>query len=59
MVGNDVEEDLIAFKLGMKTFLIEDYMINRNSKDIIVTQRGSYQDLYEFVCSFKEGGKNL
>ncbi|AIS52153.1 haloacid dehalogenase domain-containing protein hydrolase [Thermoanaerobacter kivui] len=49
MVGNDVEEDLIAFKLGLKTFLIEDYMINRNSKEIVATQSGSYKDLYEFV----------
>lgn len=49
MVGNDVEEDLIAFKLGMKTYLIEDYMINRNSKKIVATQRGSYKDFYEFI----------
>lgn len=57
MVGNDVEEDLIAFKLGMRTFLIEDYMINRNSKNIVATQKGSYKDLYEFVLSLKEGDK--
>lgn len=32
MVGNDVEEDMIAGRLGMKTFLLENYVIDRGSR---------------------------
>lgn len=31
MIGNDVEEDLIARKLGMKTWLVEDNLIHRGT----------------------------
>ena len=34
MVGNDVDEDMIAQTLGMKVFLLTDCLINRNGKDI-------------------------
>lgn len=49
MVGNDVQEDLIAAKLGMQTFLIKDNMINRNNEKIEATYSGSYNDFYKFV----------
>jgi len=49
MVGNDIDEDLTAQKLGLKTFLIEDYIINRKSKEIVSTRRGSFEDFYNFV----------
>lgn len=51
MVGNDVQEDLVAGDLGLKTFLIEDHMINRDEVDIICTYRGSYEDLYKYIES--------
>ncbi len=31
MVGNDIEEDMIAGSLGMKTFLLEDFIIDRGT----------------------------
>jgi len=49
MVGNDVEEDMIAHRLGMKTFLLEDYIISRNADIPPVDYRGSYRDLYDLV----------
>lgn len=49
MVGNDVQEDLVAASLGMKTFLIDNYMIHRTQEEIITTYRGSYEDFYDFV----------
>jgi HAD superfamily hydrolase (TIGR01549 family) len=49
MVGNDVEEDLVASKLGIKTFLIEDNIINRNNMEVIADNRGSYKEFYDFV----------
>ena len=49
MVGNDVQEDLVAGQLGMDTYLIEDYMIHRTDEEIKATYRGSYQDFFDFV----------
>jgi hypothetical protein len=49
MVGNDVQEDLIAGKIGIKTFLIKDYMIHRTEEEIISDYIGSYEDFYKFV----------
>lgn len=56
MVGNDVQEDLIAGELGIETYLITDYMINRNDEIIKSTYQGSYEDFYEFVQGLKALG---
>ncbi|QCX32392.1 HAD family hydrolase [Caloramator sp. E03] len=49
MVGNDVSEDLIAGKLGIKTYLITDYMINKNNIEPKADYVGTYEDFYNFV----------
>lgn len=49
MVGNDVEEDLVAKELGMQTFLVEDYLLNRKGKPIVTDYRGTIKDLYQFI----------
>ncbi len=49
MVGNDIEEDMIAKKLGMKTYLIEDHIIGTITEDLIIDYKGNYEDFYEFV----------
>ena len=49
MVGNDVSEDMIAEKLGMKVFLLTDCLINRENKDISSYPSGSFFELVEFV----------
>lgn len=49
MVGNDVEEDMVAETLGMKVFLITDCMINKNNKDISVYNHGNFEDLKNFL----------
>jgi len=49
MVGNDVQEDLIAGKAGIKTFLIKDHMIHRTGEEITSDYIGSYEDFYRFV----------
>lgn len=51
MVGNDVGEDMIASKIGIKTYLIEDYAINKDKEDINIDCRGNYKDFYEFTKS--------
>jgi FMN phosphatase YigB (HAD superfamily) len=49
MVGNDVQEDLIAAKLGIATYLITDFIIHRTKDPITTTYQGTYSDFYSFV----------
>lgn len=49
MVGNDVEEDVIAGELGMKVFLITDCLLNKKGKDISVYPHGGFTDLYAWL----------
>lgn len=49
MVGNDVQEDIIAGKLGIKTFLITNNLLHRTEDDIAADYIGEYEDFYEFV----------
>jgi FMN phosphatase YigB (HAD superfamily) len=49
MVGNDVEEDLAAGKLGIKTFLIKNHMINRKNVEPNPDYIGTYEDFHNFV----------
>lgn len=47
MIGNDVQEDMMAAKLGMETWLITDDLINRHPDvhDDHVTWRGNREEL--------------
>lgn len=49
MVGNDVNEDMIAEELGMKVFLLKDCLLNKNNKDINLYPNGSFDELIEFI----------
>lgn len=49
MVGNDVEEDMVAAKTGMKTFLITDCLISRNGTDISSMNTGSFEEFLEYA----------
>lgn len=51
MVGNDVQEDMIASKIGIKTYLIKDHIIHRNDDDVIADYIGYYDDFHDFVKS--------
>lgn len=50
MVGNDVGEDLPAARIGMKTFLVEDMLIDK-ADGIKPDRRGKLSDLFAFVDS--------
>ena len=45
MVGNDVDEDMVAGKLGMEVFLLTDHLINKSGTDINAFPHGSFDDL--------------
>lgn len=49
MIGNDVGEDMIAEKLGMKVFLLTDCLINKHNTDISAYPHGSFEELMAFV----------
>lgn len=48
MVGNDAGEDMITEKLGMKTFLLTDSLIDRGL-DITQWPRGSFPELLAYI----------
>lgn len=51
MVGNDVDEDMVAETLGMKVFLLTDCLVNRSGRDISVYPHGSFEELKKFISA--------
>jgi FMN phosphatase YigB (HAD superfamily) len=49
MIGNDVEEDLSAQALGIRTFLVEDCLLNPKNLPIETDYRGSFADLAAYL----------
>ncbi|MBQ9148084.1 MAG: HAD hydrolase-like protein [Oscillospiraceae bacterium] len=49
MVGNDVGEDMVAEKLGMRVFLLTDCLINRKGADIEQYPHGGFDALMTFI----------
>ena len=54
MVGNDVEDDMVCEDIGMKVFLVEKYLINKENKDISRYPHGDFNDLVKYVKSLGE-----
>ena len=49
MVGNDVGEDMVAEKLGMRTFLLTDNLINKHGADISRWRHGGFEELFAYL----------
>lgn len=49
MVGNDVQEDMIISQLGVKTYLINNHILNRTTEPIQVDHQGDYEAFFDFV----------
>ena len=49
MVGNDVDEDMIASDLGMKVFLMDRFIIDRKRRDISLIPKGGFDELESFL----------
>jgi FMN phosphatase YigB (HAD superfamily) len=49
MVGNDVEEDMVASEIGIHTFLVDDFLINRSGRHPRSHYQGSLQDFLAFL----------
>ncbi len=51
MVGNHMQEDMVAGTLGMKTFLVTNYLEDRGEPVYEVDQRGTLAELYEAIVN--------
>lgn len=49
MVGNDVSDDMVAKKLGMKVFLLTDCLINKGNVDISEFPHGGFAELSHYL----------
>ena len=49
MIGNNVEEDMIAETLGMDVFLLTDCLINRKQKETDQYPQGDFDSLTEYL----------
>lgn len=55
MAGNDVEEDLVAGDVGMRTFLVDEFMIHRGKREVRADGRGDLDALWRFVDRLLDG----
>ncbi|QOY35638.1 HAD family hydrolase [Anaerobacillus isosaccharinicus] len=46
MVGNDKQEDMAASQIGMKTFLVEGYIIDRGEPSYPINEQGTLEQFY-------------
>ena len=51
MVGNDVNEDMVARELGMQVFLLTDCIINKDNRDISQYPGGGFPELLAYIRS--------
>ncbi|MBQ8845250.1 MAG: HAD family hydrolase [Clostridia bacterium] len=49
MVGNDVNEDMVASNIGIDVFLLTDCLINKDEKDISSFKQGNLNDLLQYI----------
>jgi HAD superfamily hydrolase (TIGR01549 family) len=50
MVGNDVDEDMVARTLGMPVFLMTEWMVNRSGRDISPYPHGGFPELTAYLA---------
>ncbi|GEN32551.1 haloacid dehalogenase [Aneurinibacillus danicus] len=47
MIGNDMQQDMVAAEVGLKTFLVEDYKIDRGVPQHHVDAHGTLKELHD------------
>ena len=53
MVGNDPSDDMIAETVGMKVFLLPEYLVNMKGVDITPYRQGTFADLLTYINEIK------
>lgn len=51
MVGNDAQEDLVAQKVGLKTYLVTDHLIDRGTPPFTPDGKGTMREFYEALLA--------
>ena len=51
MVGNDVQEDMVAATIGMQVFLLTDCLLNKGNADISQYPNGNFEQLMQFIAA--------
>ncbi|MFZ5633773.1 MAG: hypothetical protein ACOY40_13100 [Bacillota bacterium] len=51
MVGNDVQEDQVAARVGMRTYLVTDYLKNPDQGEFQPDWFGSLADLADWMSA--------
>ncbi len=59
MVGNDVTEDMIANTIGLDVFLLTDCLLNKEEKDCSQYPQGSFDELMEYMKTWRTSDDNL
>ncbi|HHU62106.1 MAG: HAD family hydrolase [Bacillota bacterium] len=54
MIGNDVQEDLVAAELGLRVYLVTDDLINANGDDITTFTQGNRENLLDFALQLPD-----
>lgn len=49
MVGNDVDEDMVAKESGLNVYLVTDYLLNKSNKDISEYNKGSLDGILNYI----------
>lgn len=53
MIGNDVDEDMVALSIGLSVFLLTDNIINLKGMDISAYPHGSFEQLENYIENLK------
>ena len=54
MVGNDINEDMVVKEIGIKTYLIEDFIIGDIEENKNIDYKGSYKNFYDFASELPD-----
>ena len=49
VIGNDAIEDTASVKVGMNVFLVTDWLLNKENRDISVFPNGNWNELKEYI----------
>ena len=49
MVGNDMRDDMVAKKMGLKTFLLNDFIVDRGVLSIQPDWQGTRQEIINYI----------
>ncbi|MEX2103791.1 MAG: HAD family hydrolase [Bacilli bacterium] len=49
MIGNDMQEDMVASTIGMKTYLVTNHILDHGQPTYVVDEKGTIEELYTSI----------